>query len=77
MSRSRKKNPYSGLTGARSEKQDKRICNRKMRRHNRARVAVGEESEFLSRRQAVDVWAMDKDGKVRFDPDKWPEMMRK
>ena len=65
MSRSRKKNPISGWTTARSEKKDKRILNRSLRRH--VNVAMKqedrEESVLPIPDEIMDKWSMSKDGK--------------
>jgi len=78
MSRSRRKRPFSGITSSDTEKQDKRIANRKLRRKVRVRLAVDAEPETLPHvRDVSDPWAMSKDGKMRFDPDRHPDLMRK
>lgn len=78
MSRSRKKNPHSGITTAKSEKQDKRVANRHVRRVNKSLLALtNDETHLQLKREVSDVWCMDKDGKQRFDPEKYPELMRK
>jgi len=64
MSRSRKKTPAGGMTNARSEKDDKRRANRKLRRKTRA----GDPANAPAIREVSDVWVFQKDGKVRFDP---------
>jgi hypothetical protein len=64
MSRSKKKTPFCGLSKAGSEKDDKRRANRTLRR--KARAGDPENAPVL--RAVADVWAMAKDGKVRFDP---------
>jgi hypothetical protein len=76
MSRSRKKHPFSGITVAESEKQEKRRANRKERRA--VKTALIADSEMLPhRREVSDVWAMSKDRKRRFDPVKYPKILRK
>lgn len=78
MSRSRRKTPVDGMTTARSEKQDKRLYNRRYRRVTKQMVHVEPERELLPHlREYSDPWGMDKDGKHRFDPLKYPERMRK
>ncbi len=79
MSQSRKKTPVTGNTTARSEKQDKRIANRRMRAIVRTMINSGAGDEMLpvSKHAASNVWSHDKDGKHRFDPKKHPRMMRK
>jgi len=71
MSRSRRSAPVCGITTARSEKQDKRQANRRLRR----KVRTGHLE--LGLKDVSDVWSFDKDGKARFDPRKHPQLMRK
>ncbi len=78
MSRSRRKNPFTGFSTADSEKEDKRIANRKERRKIRQVLPAEPAPELLPhRRELSNVWSMDKDGKRRFDPDARPEWLRK
>lgn len=78
MSRSRKKTPVAGMTTAVSEKQDKRLYNRRYRRVTKQMVHIEPAREVLPHlREYSDPWGMDKDGKHRFDPLKYPERMRK
>ncbi len=78
MSRSRKKTPVHGMTTARSEKKDKRLYNRRFRHVSKQALHVNPECEVLPHlREYSNPWSMDKDGKVRFDPKKHPELMRK
>ena len=78
MSRSKKKTPIGGLTGARSEKQDKRLYNRRYRHICKLVLHVNPECELLPHlREYSNPWCMDKDGKVLFDPKKYPKGMRK
>jgi hypothetical protein len=69
MSRSRRKNPIMGI-GASSDKEDKRLANRKLRRltNERLRCTDLEDEIFPVIREVSDVWGMAKDGKTRFDP---------
>ena len=73
MSRSRKKTPIHGITGADSEKQDKRIANRKLRRIVKAALKDGEEDVDLNIRDVSNVWDFSKDGKrwCGTDEDEW------
>jgi hypothetical protein len=78
VSRSKKKTPVEGITGARSEKQDKRLYNRRYRRTCKQAVHVSPERELMPHLwEYSNPWAMDKDGKVRFDPKLYPKRMRK
>ena len=78
MSRSKKRAPVCGMTGARSEKQDKRLYNRRYRRVCKQALQVDPARELLPLlREHSNVGAMDKDGKVRFDPEERPKLLRK
>ena len=78
MARSRKKNPVHSMTTASSEKEDKRLYNRRFRRVSKQALRVNPEREVLPHlREYSNPWCMDKDGKVRFDPKKHPEWKRK
>lgn len=62
MSRSLKKTPISGITRAESEKEDKRLANRRYRRVTKIEVNKG--FEVVSKPKEVsDVWDFSKDGK--------------
>ena len=62
MSRSRKKTPITGNVSG-SEKVDKQLWHRRLRRATRQ--SVSEDPDFIApdRRDVSDVWAMQKDGK--------------
>ncbi len=75
MSRSRRKSPCTGITTARSEKQDKRMHNRKFRRISRQKKDPDDMPQVDY--EVTNPWSMDKDGKSWFDPEKYPELMRK
>ena len=78
MSRSKRKTPITGITTATSEKQDKRIANRQLRRCVKQLLDVDPETEVLPlEREVSNVWSMDKDGKIRFDPACHPDLMLK
>jgi hypothetical protein len=78
MSRSRKRTPIRGITGACSEKQDKRFYNRRYRRICRRWLYSNPESELMPHlREHSNPWEMAKDGKVWFDPKRYPKSMRK
>ncbi len=78
MSRSERKTPITGITTATSGKQDKRIANRQLRRRVKQLLDVNPATEVLPlEREVSDVWLMDKDGKIRFDPERHPDLMRK
>jgi len=78
MSRSKRRTPVRGRTSARSEKQDKRLYNRRYRRVCKQAIHVDHARELLPLlREYSNPGAMDKDGKFRFDPGALPELMRK
>ena len=62
MSRSKKKTPKKGITGAESEKENKRQANRKYRRVTKIQVKKGKDELPLTK-ELSNVWAFDKDGK--------------
>lgn len=88
MARSKRKTPIcsitiSGFNG--SEKDDKRIANRKARRKNNStvnRMLIDIETTndiiFVDKLIEVsDIWMMNKDGKHLFNPKEHPNLMRK
>ena len=79
MSRSRRKTPVKGITTASSEKQDKRLANRRLRRKTKEQLDqhVSDDTPLPAQREVSNRWAMDKDGKLRFDEDEYPKGMRK
>jgi len=76
MSRSRRHTPIAGVTKSKSDKRDKVLAHRRQRRRVRTALASG-VAEVITRRKAGDVWSVAKDGKQRFDPRRWPKLMRK
>jgi len=79
MSHSRRHFPACGITTARSEKEDKRIHNRRFRHHIKQALKTFDlETGVLPvLREVSNVWDMAKDGKTIFDPKKYPKYMRK
>lgn len=78
MSRSRKKTSIAGITSSPSEKQDKRIYNRRYRRVCKQVLQSNIEIELLPHlREYSNPWSMNKDGKNWFNHKKYPERMRK
>ena len=77
MSRSRKRTPVCGFTTSDTEKQDKRLANRRLRRKVRVILSAEPDPELPALREVSNVWSFDKDGKRRFDPSARPEWMRK
>lgn len=76
MSRSRRKTPVAGIAGT-SDKADKQKASRKLRRIVKERLTTGRYDSLPRKREASDVWGFSKDGKMRFDPGRWPRLMRK
>lgn len=76
MSRSRKKTPVTGNTCAVSDKWWKRLANRIFRRREKQAIHHGDEPP-VDLDEVSDSWCMPKDGKQRFDPEDWPQFMRK
>ncbi len=78
MSRSKKKTPIAAMNGAASEKQDKRLYNRRYRRVCKQALHVNPSCSFMPLlREYSNPWVMKKDGKVWFDADEYPKRMRK
>ncbi len=78
MSRSRRKNPVAGITTAHSEKEDKQLANRKLRRRVNITLRTDPDTEvYPIERDVASPWTMSKDGKARFDPGAHPERIRK
>jgi hypothetical protein len=78
MARSKRKTPIRGITTAQSEKKDKQSAHRRYRRKVKAALQqVSDAAIFPHIRELSDPWSMGKDGKVRFDPTKYPKDMRK
>ena len=72
MSRSKKHNPICAITCAKSEKQDKQIINRIIRRTVKAKLKtkdLEELEEFLEPKkdEIMDKWSMAKDGRQYID----------
>ncbi|MFC4675142.1 hypothetical protein [Dysgonomonas termitidis] len=62
MSRSRKRTPVSTIACCKSQKADKRICNRLFRRESKVLLKQGKD--LPSRlREVMDVWSFAGDGK--------------
>lgn len=80
MSRSRRKHPFCSITCSgfrRGEKRDKQIANGRMRVAERAWLAGERERPDPVIREVVNVYCFSKDGKHRFDPQRYPELSRK
>lgn len=77
MSRSRRKNPFRGITTSESEKADKVAGHRKVRRAVKRAVQAKPDGLLPHERELTSPWSMAKDGKFRFDPRAYPRGMRK
>jgi hypothetical protein len=75
MSRSRQHTSMTGVTKSTSDTRDKVLAHRRQRRRVRTALASG-HVEVVTRRKAGDVWSVAKDGQQRFDPRRWPQLMR-
>jgi hypothetical protein len=77
MSRSVRKTKIFGNCSANtSEKQDKRKCNRKVRRINKVLVTHEDDEHLIGKHEAIDTWSMRKDGR-HYWKDAEPGDMRK
>lgn len=79
MSRSYKHTTISAITTAQSEKQDKRLANRRFRRISKHRVKIDAEP-LIDLNEISDPWDFQKDGKRYFFPDEarlFPKLFRK
>lgn len=80
MSRSFVRTPITGMTTADSEKQDKRLANRRLRRSTRQLLRdIGPDTDTVvvpTLRDVSNVYAFDKDGKQWLDEPE-PEDFRK
>lgn len=78
MSNSRKKTSIAGITNSKSEKQDKRIYNRRYRHACKQFLHINHEQEPIPHlKEYSNPWSMDKDGKKWFDANEYPKRMRK
>jgi hypothetical protein len=76
MSRSRKKNPYYGNAGDRSQKFEKRLSHKSMRQAEQR--AIRDESGINPDVKDVsNTWGWRKDGKHRIAPENRTVLMRK
>jgi hypothetical protein len=77
MSRSTRRTPISGIRMVSSEKQDKRLANRRLRRIVRCRLMWHFAEVLPDLREVSDVWSFRKDGKTYFDRGRYYRLMRK
>lgn len=78
MSHSSRRHPVIGITTATSEKSDKQLAHRRHRR--RVHVVLDQDPDtpvLPHSRETSDRWTMAKDGKQRFDPRRFSELLRK
>jgi hypothetical protein len=75
MSRSRKKTPVAATTTAASDKAFKQMEHRRARRAVKALDLT--ESDPPEPKAFGDPWNSQKDGKIYFDADRHPDLMRK
>lgn len=68
MSRSKKKTPASTIACCKSQKADKRICNRVFRRRSKILLAKGRDLP-IRLREVMDVWGFAGDGKRYWGDD--------
>jgi hypothetical protein len=66
MSNSRKKQAITGITCAKSEKFDKRKLNKRLRQKCNHLLKSGKDYFEPSKHEVMDVWNMQKDGKMRY-----------
>jgi len=76
MSRSRKKNPYHGNTGDRSQKFDKKQAHKSLRQAEQRALAAGSEIS-PEIKDVSNTWGWRKDGKHRIAPESREELLRK
>jgi hypothetical protein len=75
LSRSYRRTPIFGITTSRSEKQDKRFANRRLRRKVKSCVVTGDE-ELPLLREVSNVWTFDKDGKAYWSHGRKKDMRK-
>ena len=78
MSKSYKKSPFTGICGN-SEKKDKRAFNRGFRASTKSTINKGNLDDLPERKNPKNGgnWNFYKDGKIRFCPKKYPELLLK
>lgn len=66
------------MTNASSEKYEKRLANRRLRKRVRQALSTCPKSEILpDLREVSSPWTMAKDGKRWYDPKRFPGVLRK
>lgn len=67
MSKSKRKTPIAGITIEKTEKEDKRIANRRVRHMNKKILnATLDDTQLKDIKEISDVWDFHKDGKQYF-----------
>ena len=77
MSRSTRKTSVTGIGKAESEKSFKRYSNKVLRQRQKAALRKDDSTLPTRPRDVVETYTGPKDGKMRFDPQRYPELMRK
>jgi len=77
MSRSKKQSPVKGVSTASSDKADKVASHRKHRRVVKQLVSSGPVEIVPLERELTNSYVLSKDGKVRFNPQEQPKLLRK
>lgn len=77
MSRSYRKTPVIPITTSDSEKKDKRLANRKLRRTVKTMMVSDSRRELPTQREISNIECFNKDGKQRFNAKEHPDWMRK
>jgi len=77
MSRSYKKTSIAGIHGSDGEKFYKKVRSGKERAKVRELLAAGEYEDLEEELEPWDEWNTSRDGKMWFDQDEFPKLMRK
>lgn len=77
MTNSYRHTPIIGNTTSSSEKQDKRLCNRRLRHRIKQELLYPYRDIFTELKEVYNPWGMTKDGKHYFITHKHPKLMRK
>jgi len=79
MSRSRRKNSIKGWTTCRSDKWWKKLASKRLRRHVRELLDLNlfDNVKDLENKEITCSFTAPKDGKIYFDEEEYPELMRK
>ena len=77
MSRSRRHHSYIGVTVSKSEKFEKQKAHRRFRQKCKQLIDKDEDSLLPDEKEIDDIWNRSKDGKMWFNKNKYPKLMRK